>query len=245
MSLFGRQMYIHLFGKKIYYDINTDIGQKLNRVGGFERAEFEILKKIIKEDDVCFDIGANIGIYSVFFSQTAKNGRVFSFEPSKNTYKILLGNIGTLSNILPVNMATSDKNGISTFYNTTDNAYSGIKKTGKKPVVGKEDVLTIKIDDFIKQQNINKIDFVKIDVEGFEDETILGAIETLAKYKPILMVEICEGKNDNPDPQKTINRFLELGYFVYVVSGWKIIPFTKLNKDNYNYVFTPKPLNIS
>lgn len=243
--VFGKNVYVKLYDRKVYYDPSTDIGQKLLRVGNFERAELAIIKKFITETTIAIDIGANIGTHALFFAHLATKGRVFAFEPSKNTYNLLLKNIDGVGNIFPVNMAASNKCGTAMFYNAIDNAYSGLKDTGKKPIVATENVLTVSLDDFAGLFNLDRIDFIKIDVEGNEEAVIEGAIETLTRHKPVVFAEICGGENLTPDPEKTINRVIGLGYAAYVIQGWNLVPFSKHDNDYYNYLFVPKGTEMS
>jgi FkbM family methyltransferase len=237
MKILGRNIYTRQYNRKVYYDLNTDIGQKILRVGNFERAELEIIGKYIKKDSVVFDIGANIGTHTLFVANKSTNGKIYSFEPSRNTYSFLLKNIAGLKNVFPINMAVSDISGISTFYNATDNAYSGLKETGKKPIFQTENVLVVRIDDFVNIQKIERLDFLKIDVEGFEHQVINGSMETLKRFKPIIMIEICKDQKSKNTPEETINAIINLGYDAFVISGWEMIPFTKVNDKDYNYVF--------
>lgn len=239
-GMFGRDVYANIYGRKMYYDPRTDIGQKILRVGNFERAELSIIEKFITKDTVAIDIGANIGTYSLFLSHIATEGKIFAFEPSRDTYKFLLKNSNGIQNIFPVNMAASNKCAVATFYNATDNAYSGLKDTGKKPIVATEDVLTIRLDDFTRLFKLERIDFIKIDVEGNEDEVIEGAIETIQQYKPIVLAEICDEKNSASNPEKTMHRIIELGYIAYVIQGWNLVPCSRHDSKYDNYLFVPK-----
>ncbi len=243
-NILGRDFYTNLYGRKFYYSLNTDIGQKLLRVGTFERAEISIIERILKEDSVSIDIGANIGTHSLFMAKISPKGKVFAFEPSRETYRLLLKNSEGVHNLFPANLAISNKCGFATFYKASDNAYSGLKDTQIKPIIGAENVLTTQLDKFISLFNLKKIDFVKIDVEGFDDEVIEGALSTFSIYKPIVLVEISEGKNLNPNPAKTIERMTQLGYEVFMVKGWEVVPFTKHSNIYYNYLFVPKGVQI-
>ncbi len=240
----GKNIYAKLYGRRLYYDTKTDVGNKILYVGNFERAELSIINKIIKEDSVIFDIGANIGTHSVPMALKAKYGKIFSFEPAKQTYQFLLKNISKIKNIYPVLLAISDRSGTATFHNASDNAYSGINITGKKPIVDTENVITISIDDFIDLQKISKLDFVKIDVEGHEQQVINGATKTLQKLRPVILIEICEDLKNGVNPQKLIKQIIDFKYKAYTISGWNIVSYTNTNSKDYNYLFIPSELNF-
>ncbi len=244
LKTIGKNIYAKLYDRKLYYDTKTDVGNKILFVGNFERAELSIINKLITKDSTIFDIGANIGTHSVPMALKASNGVVFSFEPAKKTYQFLLKNIYNLKNIYPVLLAVSEKSGKATFHNASDNAYSGLNITGKKPIVDTENVLTISTDDFVHLQNINKLDFIKIDVEGHEQSVINGAMKTLANLRPKILIEICEDEKNGVKPQTLIQQIIDAGYKPYTISGWKIIPYEKVNTKDYNYLFIPTEQNF-
>ena len=166
---------------KIYYDPNTEIGTSLFFNGSFEKNELDICRKYIKENSIVLDIGANIGIHSIYFSQIAKKGLVLAFEPASEPYSLMLANIKDIDNILPVNLAVSNSDQIADFYITTDNAYSSLKDTKRKTIKNIKRIICCKLDDFLLRLNLDHIDFVKIDAEGFE-HNVLEGIRKLSKY---------------------------------------------------------------
>jgi FkbM family methyltransferase len=128
------------------------------------------IEKIVKENFICFDIGANIGHLSILMGKKAKNGLVISIEPSPRIFSYLLDNIqiNKLKNVIPLNIAISEENGIKEFFTFTyadDQSALVINKNWKSE---KYKVATLRLDELIKILGINKIDFLKIDVEGAE-----------------------------------------------------------------------------
>ncbi|VVB82569.1 Methyltransferase FkbM domain protein [uncultured archaeon] len=99
--------------------------------------------------------------------------KVYAFEPISNSANVLMENI-RLNNmqdkITVVQMALGDKN------ESQQMSYNGITETVK----------FTKLDSFVSENNIKKIDFIKSDVEGFEDRLLIGATEVLKKFKPVL-----------------------------------------------------------
>jgi len=129
-----------------------------------------VIEKIVKENFICFDIGANIGHLSILMAKKAKNGLVISIEPSPRIFSYLLDNIqiNKLNNIIPLNFAISEENGIKNFFTFTyadDQSALVIDKDWKSE---KYKVATLRLDELIKILGISKIDFLKIDVEGAE-----------------------------------------------------------------------------
>lgn len=220
----------------IQYYINTDIGRKLYLTGDFEKQELELCNQFINENSTIIDIGANIGIHSVYFSKIAKNGKVLSIEPQVTIYPILLNNIDRYQNIIPLNIAIDSKLKISEFYITSDNAYSSLKDTKRKKILSIKQVVTFPFD--LINNLFDKVDFIKIDVEGFEKNVLSSMIELINRDKPTLFVEIYQGENSNNDPEGTVKMLLEFGYKAYVVNNKNQLEvYVEHHDSKYNYFF--------
>jgi len=142
-----------------------------------------ILKDILKKnkDLLFFDVGANIGDYSIILQQNFQNSRIYSFEPHPETFKKLESNTSNFNNIECYNFGMSsipeflklyeDKNlhsGLCSVYRDVFNKYESID-------VSTFDVKLDTIDLFSKNKLIQKINFLKIDTEGHEFKCMEGA----------------------------------------------------------------------
>ena len=135
----------------------------------------------IKEDWVCIDVGANIGYHSILMSRLATNGRIFAFEPtitSRMLHKNLAFN--NVSNVEVLEQAVGAVSG-----NKNDELY---RIWGRKPEKATYEFITI--DDFVKSRGLTRVDFIKVDVDGFDIEVLEGAKETLSRLKPVVLVEL-------------------------------------------------------
>ncbi len=226
-----------------YNPVYDGIGWPIYFTGSFEKDELECCKNFINNSSVIFDIGANIGLHTVHYASLAKQGVVYAFEPSKYTYQILQKNSEQFDNIITSNFAIAKQNSISDFYESENDALSGLKNTNRAPIRSKTKTLTIKGDVFCELFNINKVDFIKIDVEGLETDVLESFENTIKLNKPVIFCEIYKGTNSNDDPLKTINYLIELGYSAFVLSKGKLNPFISHLDSEYNYFFIPK-INI-
>ncbi len=153
----------------------------------------------IREKDIVLDIGAHIGIFSIFASKIARKGKVYAFEPSPESFKLLKENISlnNLKNIIPVNKGFSSKKGGRKMYiSNEDHREDSFYSRGKKEI----EIKTISLNDFFKEYNIDKIDFLKMDCEGAEYEIFRNSSKkSLRKLKKIAMEyhNIGEKKNLN------------------------------------------------
>jgi FkbM family methyltransferase len=229
---------------KIEYDLNNDLGKSLFYKGKFEYAEIEIAKSVIKSKSPnILDIGSNIGYNAIQLAKHYNQGTVYCFEPSKETFSNLKINVvdSDLKNIRLYNIALSNYCGESVFYECADNAYSSLKDTKRKKVVGSLSVAVYTIDSVVKEFKIKEISFIKIDVEGLEKEVLEGATETIISMRPILMVEV-SSKNLSCGPDEIINFVKNLGYSVYVcMKDEGIIPYVSHSDLHPNYFFIPNP----
>jgi FkbM family methyltransferase len=158
-----------------------------------DKSFFNLVKKIRPEKII--DIGANIGRYSIHFSEI-ENSKVICFEPQKDNFKALEGNISLnkRKNISPYNQGIFDKNTKLDLNICEENCGANslvIERGGKK-----EKITVSKLDDFLKEKGFGKVDLIKIDVEGAEINVLKGAKETIKKYHPIIFLEILEDKQE-------------------------------------------------
>jgi FkbM family methyltransferase len=164
------------------------------------REEVMAMKKFILEGDIIFDIGANVGFLSCLLARlVGQTGKVYAFEPVKETFYQLKENltINRLENVSTHRLAIfNEKQTI--MMNLFEQKYSGWNSIGKPKFkeltpTAQEEVATETLDNFCEDNKIDKINFLKIDVEGFEKYVLLGAGELL-KNKRIeyLSFEISE-----------------------------------------------------
>ncbi len=151
----------------------------------FNRSEPErlkITKDLISPNFVCFDIGANVGIYSLLFSRYSK--LIYAFEPFPRNLSFLyrMLKLNNIENVIIVPCAVADKDGLSWFQKAHSNAEGRLNTSGSQPVS------VISLDTFIKESKLIP-NLLKIDVEGAELSVLKGAKELLSISKPIILIE--------------------------------------------------------
>jgi len=238
----GRHATDHYLGQQITYDPSTDIGKSLFFFGQFERSDMELCKEYITENSIVLDIGANIGLHSIYFSGLVKEGCVLAFEPSLETFCLLANNVAHISNIVPINLAVSDKGKIADFFHTSDNAYSSLMDTKRKEVVSVIKVPCMTVDDVVSGLCLDRVDFVKIDVEGMEFSVLRGMAEVISNHRPVIFCEIYKGTHSNQRPDETVRYLLERGYSAHVIYDGKLVEYEGHNDTFYNYLFLPSEL---
>lgn len=146
--------------------------------------------------DTVFDIGAYKGDTAIFFADcVGKKGRVYSFEPVKANYNGLVKNIkqNRLDDVVvAINKGCSAKPGLLKAVSATSGAPWAFLANNE----GTENTEVTTIDEFVKSNRINKVDFIKMDVEGFEEDVLLGAIKTIKRFRPKLAVPLYHKTSD-------------------------------------------------
>jgi len=162
------------------------VGSGIHRLwlGSYEPAKMNLAAKLVNRGDVVFDIGANVGIYTLLFSEAiGRPGRVFAFEPSPLNVRHLERHLelNRVWNVEVVEVAVSDSSGTATF-DTTSGSCTGRLETG-----GDLAVDTTTIDEFVGANHVRP-SLIKIDVEGSEALVLRGAARTLRELRPQILL---------------------------------------------------------
>ena len=188
---------ISVMGKQLLVLANEDVGRYINVLGNYEDTDATYLRKVIRPTDICFDIGANIGYFSLLMALAAYRGTVYAFEPLPLNFHLIAATAEV--NRLPIVAsccAVSDVDGDVSFSESIDSAYSSLIATGRKPELRKISVPAVTLAGFCKQHEIKRIDVMKIDVEGAEERVIRGGLQILSDPRAaprLVMVELYDG----------------------------------------------------
>lgn len=183
-----------LYGFKMQIDPVNDKGveRSIFYTGTYEAGVLRIFDKILKPGDKVLDVGANIGLMTLFAAnRIGSNGEVHSFEPEPDTFTILSKNVllNKKRNIRLNNVAlgAEEKEGIIYPNFDVNRGASSIVK--KDTTVGKP-IKIVTLDQYLQQKNLSKISLIKIDIEGYELEMLKGG-ENLLKSEdaPIICIE--------------------------------------------------------
>ncbi|AZA79588.1 FkbM family methyltransferase [Chryseobacterium sp. G0186] len=190
------------FYKKRYFkNLNN-----LNKNNFSERnvePELVWIKEYLPKNAVILDIGANVGTFLYQLESKLDHEHIYAFEPNKKLYRRLKRLFPTMR-VLP--LALSDENMVAEFkvpiINGKTIASRGTLNTSYKEKGEEksytEKVKVIKLDEWAAIEHFNKLDFIKIDVEGNEIKTLLGAKETIKQFLPTLMVEMEQRHHQTP-----------------------------------------------
>lgn len=159
-----------------------------------EKHEYMFYTRHLKRNDTVFDIGANIGELTLLFSRfVGDNGKVYSFEPTPSTFERLSSiiSIGNRANVIANNFAMSDVEGTLDF-NMYHDHFAAFNTAATRPLakygVNIDEPINIKIpcttiDSYCSKNGIEKIDLLKIDVEGAELQVLKGASKMFSEKR--------------------------------------------------------------
>lgn len=163
--------------------------------GAFEWAEREWLLSELKAGDVFYDIGANIGYFTILAAERCgSSGKVIAFEPVKSTFDQLTENVllnPHLRNVQLMNLAVSDKEGEENIY-VPDKGKDAWNSIAVKPESGEyktEVIRTIVPDKLFADKSLPAPSIIKLDVEGWELHALRGMQTILSKSSPVLLIE--------------------------------------------------------
>ncbi len=160
------------------------IGKELFINGVYEKNTIELIKKLLDGSSVFFDVGANIGCISLPVAKLT-SAKIYAFEPSHSVFNFLKENVqqNNISSIVLSKAAVHSIHNKKLHFFATDQKYGG---SSLSPVYNQDsyEVQSVSLDEYCKERNINKIDVLKIDVQGHEAEVLKGC-QSLLKEKKI------------------------------------------------------------
>lgn len=183
----------------------------------------------IKSDDIVVDVGAQIGIFSIFASKLTPRGKVYSFEPEFQNFKLLLENIklNNCHNIICFRQAISNKEGKDYLFINPYNVggHSFLLPTSQKIIVP---CTTLKA--FIEKEKLKKIDFLKMDCEGMEYKILLNCTKDCLNKISKIALEYHD-TNENFNLQKLIKFLIENNFLVKFPLEAKLSIIYAINKN--------------
>ncbi len=181
---------IQIDGVKIYpWEGDRLIGDALVTAGEYEPNILPVFLKSLRQGDCVLDVGANIGIFTLLAAKgVGADGRVYAFEPiARNVRSICAGIIGNgFANISLVPVAASDKAGAVSMH-PTDNSSNGIVDV-RVSTPGEADMAPMNRIDFVLC-GIERLDVIKIDIEGFEPRAWKGIRSLVERFHPLIFSE--------------------------------------------------------
>lgn len=219
----GNQLYKHCFP---VYNVLYKLYKKLS-----DRHERALVKDIISSGMTAVDIGANIGVYTAFLAKTVgQKGKVYAFEPSPHNFN-LLKKCNKNNNVILVQAAVGDTTGQTILYvsdklNVDHQTYETDEKREKI------DVPSYRLDDYLRDE---KVDFIKMDIQGFEYQALLGMkniLQTNPDIKVLMEFWPYGLKKAGASAEKLITFLHNLDFKTELIDGAARIPCPPLPERN-------------
>lgn len=216
--------------------------------GTWDKGVTSILEKVLKPGMIVIDVGAHVGYFARQASKlVGPNGKVYAFEPNNDNFSRLEKNSKSFKNITAIPLAVSDTEGEIEFFDSTigSGRHSLVSSRGEHAPARKVKVVTL--DSFIKNE---KVDLVKIDVEGAEISVLNGMdsiiknnpkISIIIEYYPALFV--AQGLSSSSLLEELSNR----GFLLYPIddkNGRIDKPINHLQIRDFAQNFSEKYINI-
>jgi FkbM family methyltransferase len=232
-SLLGFEHYLFVFARFVKIKLPYDSNEK----------DFLKIFNLIPQDGILLDIGANIGVMTTVFAQKRPHCTIFSFEPIPQNYKTLQKMVAhfKLKNVQVFKLALGAKQGkvkmhMPEMNNAKKQGLSHVVSSKYNPLKGEYFEVEINaLDLFEPTKNaIQKIEAIKIDVEGYELEVLMGAKALLLKNKPVVYCELWQ----QPQRNQTLEFMKSLGYECFVADNHAIVPYQQQQSQNFFFIYS-------
>jgi FkbM family methyltransferase len=178
---------------KLRIDRSREMGSSLFWTGFHEFKELMYLNRFLKPNMVALDVGANLGEYTLFMAKRLPQGKVIAFEPFEKTRVELKHNctINHLNNIDVKDYGLGVNEELVTLYEI-DDTHEGLSTAfpADRTIRNRFEIQLKSLDDELDVLKLNRLDFIKIDIEGGELFALQGSMQSLKQYRPLVMIEI-------------------------------------------------------
>jgi FkbM family methyltransferase len=212
-----------------------DIPVEILNFGAYEPRDSAMMLRLAAGARTIFDIGANIGWYTLAFAKAVPGAAIHAFEPLPPTFRHLQENLALngAAGVTAHNFGLADRPGELVFY--FDPAGSGSASAAN--ITGGAAVREIRcpvetVDGFAARTGLAP-DFVKCDVEGAELAVLQGATGTLRRARPVVFAEMLRkwAASFGYHPDRIIEHLAALGYRCFVTAGEGLAPFARMTEE--------------
>lgn len=217
----------------------------------YHRDALAFLRPLVPQDGVVIDVGAHSGQFAKLFSSLTPQGHVYAFEPSPYALSILKPTLALrcTNNVTVVEAGLSTEEGLQTLHIPIKKrgtlgfglAHLGDDASGR--AVQSHSIRLTTLDHFAAAQQLTRLDFIKADIEGWELQMLRGGLQTIARLRPSMLLEISPHQlvRANAAPADIFNLLLPMGYVAYFTdehAGYALRPVTAFDQTG-DYVFVP------
>lgn len=163
----------------------------------YHRPFADRVRVLLPKDGIVIDVGAHSGQFAKLFARLVPAGRVLAFEPGPYALSILRIATRRFANIDIFEYGLSDEERTETLLmpmKSNGASRFGLSHIGGKPQAGDlaQEIRVRRLDDFASEAGLSRLDFIKIDIEGWEPNFLRGAAKTIEAFRPSILIEVNE-----------------------------------------------------
>lgn len=210
---------------------------------GYEPETVPLFFRLATKAPVTFDVGAFVGFFSLLAAHANSSGKVYAFEPLPSVYKRLQRNVelNRLTNLRCIAGAVGETEGEADFWHidaetpTSSSLSHEFMAGGENLICTKVKVHTL--DRFVQDNNLGRVDLMKLDTESTEHEVLRGMMKTLERDHPMIICEVLPGRGGEAPLEEVLLRF---GYRFYHLTPAGPVRRDKVegHPEWLNYLFT-------
>ena len=242
-------------GINILFDFSQTISRAesiLTMKSYAEQEDFNFLIENIADNDIVFDVGANVGLFSMVIADACPNAEIYSFEPVPPTYQKMLNNLNLnkrlTKNVHTFNLGFSSEQGSFEFFLPGCDEAASMKPINDDfylresdengNYTGKQKLQAVKcevdtIDNFCSSNSMEKLDVLKLDIEGGEKDALIGANNVLKNFQPLVYSEMLRKHSArfNYHPNEIIKYMDNLGYDCFTFHNHHFVIFKQMDEN--------------
>ncbi len=203
-------------------------------LGTYELPKQKTLERFVRTGMTVYDIGAQAGFYTLFFSRLVAGGKVYAFEPFAENVRYLLSHtrMNGVQNVQVIQLALAERTGLVGFTVDRGKHQNTITDAEGAQVL----VPAVSLDEAVEIHGLTAPDLIKMDVEGAESSVIKGAQRTLKLYRPSLFIALHGGEEQREVCLALLKKF---GYELYGLDGF---PLAEPVKTDDLYALPSRPV---
>jgi FkbM family methyltransferase len=228
--------------------LKEHMGGQIFFKGAYSGDQLSLIEKILGPEGVFLDIGANQGEFSIAAAKVVQFGKVMAFEPVTEYRDRLIANIALngFGNVQVFPVALGEQEGTLPIYDEKSSFEDGTRNEGLPTLFAfgsrnypREVVQVRRLDDVLAEQDVHRVDLIKLDIEGAEWMALRGAKSTIQRYRPVLILEIGRETclSAGYDPEALVAWLQAMEYRIEkIVEGGKTLSMPPARLDDFQNV---------
>jgi len=231
----GNFVTVNRSGLRWQLDLSEGIDFAIYLLGAFEPSTVITLRKLVKPGDVVLDIGANIGAHTLgLASSVGFTGRVFAFEPADFAFAKLKANLAlnpelnarTCPRQILLSASSAEPPEVEVYASWPLESKGSVHPKHRGMLVTTKGAVVDTLDSFVEREGIERLNLIKIDVDGHELPVLQGGLAVLKKFRPILLMELSPyvQREHHHDFAKFVALLREADYSLFDADQWDPLP---------------------